>query len=109
MLIAEADVDVAVDARAVALSLLPDAQPAWRLQDLLDFEPGLFTVSCLSLLDTDALDEQSASVALELVERQQAWLAEMGVRLTARVAGPTPPSPDPEVFDPVVASRSTPG
>ena len=103
MLIAAADIDVEVDvdARAVALSLLPDAAPAWCLQDLLDFEPGLFTVSCLSLLDTDTLDEHSASVALELVERQQAWLAEMGVRLTARVAGPTPPPADLEQFDPV--------
>ena len=101
MLIAEADVDVDVDGRAVALSLLPDAEPAWSLQDLLDFEPGLFTLSCLSLLDIDSLDEASASVALELVERQQAWLAETGLRLTARVAGPTPPPPDPEEFDPV--------
>ena len=101
MLIAEADVDVDVDARAVALSLLPDAQPAWCLQDLLDFEPGLFTVSCLSLLDIDTLDEHSASVALELLERQQAWLAELVVRATARVAGPTPPPPDPDDTGPV--------
>ncbi len=32
-------------------------------------------------------------------ERQQAWLAEIAVRITARVAGPTPP-PDPESRDP---------
>jgi hypothetical protein len=74
MLIAAADidVDVDVDGRAVALSLLPDARPTWSLQDLLDFEPGLVTVSRLSLLDIDTLDENSASVALELLERQQA-------------------------------------
>jgi Domain of unknown function (DUF222) len=35
----------------------------------------------------------AASVALTLVERQQAWLAELAVRLTAQVAGPTPPDP----------------
>ncbi|HEY3925135.1 MAG TPA: DUF222 domain-containing protein, partial [Acidothermaceae bacterium] len=103
MLIAEADVDEFVDDsdRAVALSLLPDARPVWSLQDLLEFEPGLVTVSRLSLLDVESLDELSASVALELLERQQAWLAELTVRVTARVAGPTPPPPDPGEFDPV--------
>jgi hypothetical protein len=100
MLIAASDIDVDADARAVALSLLPDARPVWSLQDLLEFEPGLVTVSRLSLLDIDALDQQSASVALELVERQQAWLAELAVRVTARVAGPTPP-PDPDSRDPL--------
>ncbi len=103
MLIAAADVDVDVDAdgRAVALSLLPDAAPVWSLQDLLDFGPGLFTLSCLSQLNVESLDERSASLALELLERQQGWLGELGVRLTARVAGPTPPPPDPDEFDPV--------
>jgi hypothetical protein len=71
------------------------------LQDLLGFDPGLVTVSCLSLLDVDTLDEQSASVALEVLERQQAWLSEIGVRITARVAGPTPPPPDPDESDPI--------
>jgi hypothetical protein len=101
MLIAEADIDFDgdVDSRAVALSLLPDARPVWSLQDLLDFEPGLVTISRLSLLDVDTLDEPSASVALELLERQQAWLAEIAVRVTARAAGPTPPPPDPDSSD----------
>ncbi len=49
-----------------------------RCEDLLDFEPGACTISRLSLLDVDALDEHSASVALELLERQQAWMAEIG-------------------------------
>jgi hypothetical protein len=104
MLIAASDIDLdgcAVDARAVALSLLPDAAPAWSLQDLLGFEPGLFTVSCLSLLDVDSLDERSASLALELLERQQAWLSELAVRVTARVAGPTPPPAGLDDIDPV--------
>jgi Domain of unknown function (DUF222) len=102
MVIAEADVDVYVDAcdRAVAASLLPDAGPGWSNEDLLAFEPGRFMVSYLSLLDVDSLDENSASVALTLVERQQAWLAEFAVRVTARVAGPTPP-PDPDSTDPL--------
>ncbi len=47
----------------------------------------------------DGLDEHSASVALELLERQQAWLASLVVRVTARVAGPTPPPPDPDSRD----------
>jgi Domain of unknown function (DUF222) len=103
MLIAESDVDVYVDVcdRAVAASLLPDAGPGWSNEDLLGFEPGRFMVSYLSLLDIDTLDEQSASVALELLERHQAWLAELVVRATARVAGPTPPPPDPDSTDPV--------
>ena len=103
MLIAEVDVatdvDTNADARAVAASLLPDAGPGFSVQDLLEFEPGRFMVSYLSLLDIDALDEQSASVALELLERQQAWLAELMVRVTARVAGPTPPPPNPDSTD----------
>jgi hypothetical protein len=99
MLIAEADVDECVDDRAVAASLLPDAGPGWSVQDLLAFEPGRFMGSYLSLLDVDSLDEESASVALELLERQQGWLAELTVRVTARVAGPTPPPPDPECTD----------
>lgn len=91
MLIAEADVDEFVDEsdRAVALSLLPDARPAWSLQDLLDVAPGPFALSCLSLFDVDSLDEASASVMLTLLERQQAWLAEWALRVTARLAGPT--------------------
>lgn len=102
MLIAASDIDFDGDVagRALAMSLLPDAGPAWSLQDLLDFEPGLVTISRLSLLDVDTLDERLASVALELVERQQAWLAELAVRVTARVAGPTPP-PDPDSRDPL--------
>ena len=102
MLIAASDIDfdVDVDARALATSLLPDARLVWSLRDLLDFEPGLVTLSCLSLLDIDSLDEESASVALELLESQQAWLAELAVRVTARVAGPTPP-PDPDSTDPL--------
>jgi hypothetical protein len=105
MLIAETDVDVSVDAdaRAVATSLLPDAGPGWSVEDLLDFEPGRFMVSYLSLLDVDSLDERSASVGLQLVERQQAWLAELAVRFTARVAGPTPPPSVPESADPLGA------
>src|SRR6185437_1526607 len=101
MLIAANDIDVDGDAdsRALTTSLLPDAAPVWSLQDLLDFEPGLVTMSRLSLLDIDTLDEASASVALELCERQQAWMSELGVRLTARVAGPTPPPPNPDSFD----------
>ncbi len=46
------------------------------------------------------LDERSASVVLQLVERQQAWIAELAVRVTARLAGPTPP-PDPDSTDPL--------
>jgi len=99
-LIAEADVDVYVDDSAAAASLLPDAGAGWSVEDLLEFEPGRFMVSYLSLLDVDSLDERSASVALTLVERQQAWLAELAVRLTAQVAGPTPP-PDPDSRDPL--------
>ncbi|HEY3925737.1 MAG TPA: DUF222 domain-containing protein [Acidothermaceae bacterium] len=100
MLIAEVDVDVdGDDARAVALSLLPDAALGWSVQDLLECEPGPYMVSCLSRLDIESLDEASASVMLELLERQQAWLAEMAVRATALVAGPTPPPPNPDSPD----------
>ena len=59
-----------------------------------------------------SLDEPSASVGLTLVERQQAWLAELAVRVTARVAGPTPianpDSEDPFERDPIDA-RGEPG
>jgi hypothetical protein len=101
MLIAEADVDVDV-VSTLPSALLPDAGPGWSVEELLAFEPGRFMVSYLSLLDIDTLDEQSASVALELLERQQAWLSELAVRVTARVAGPTPPPPDPDSTDPFV-------
>jgi Domain of unknown function (DUF222) len=100
MLIAEVDVDVdGDDARAVALSLLPDAALGWSVQDLLECEPGPYMVSCLSRLDIESLDESSASVMLELLERQQAWLSELAVRVIARVAGPTPPPPNPDSAD----------
>jgi hypothetical protein len=104
MLIAEADVAVdvavAVDDNAAATSLLPDAGSGWSMHDLLEFEPSRVMVGYLSLVDVDSLDEQSASVMLTLVERQQAWLGELAVRVTARVAGPTPP-PNPDSKDPL--------
>jgi hypothetical protein len=108
MLIAEAEADVDVDdtadrsaaGNAVAASLLPDAGSAWSIDDLLEFEPSRAMVGYLSLLDVDNLDEQSASVMLTLLERQQAWLAELTVRVTARVAGPTPP-PNHDTKDPL--------
>jgi hypothetical protein len=102
MLIAEADVDVYVDecARAVAASLLPDAGLGWSNEDLLAFEPGPVMIGYLSSLDVAALDERSASVMVELWERQQAWMAERVVTLTARLAGPTPP-PDLDSTDPL--------
>jgi Domain of unknown function (DUF222) len=100
MLIAEADVDVDV-ATTLPNALLPDAGPGWSVEELLTLGPGRFMASYLSLLDIDTLDEHSASVALELLERQQAWLAELVVRATARVAGPTPPPPNPDDTDPV--------
>jgi len=88
MLIAETD---------VAPDVLPDADGWASLEDLLKFEPGRTMVAYLSLLDVDSLDARSASVGLTLVERQQAWLSELAVRFTARVAGPTPvPDPDGE-------------
>ena len=88
MLIAETD---------VAPDVLPDADGWASLEDLLEFEPGRTMVAYLSLLDVDSLDARSASVGLTLVERQQAWLSELAVRFTARVAGPTPvPDPDGE-------------
>jgi hypothetical protein len=94
MLIAEADVDVTVtvtvDDDAAATSLLPDAGPGCSINDLLEFEPSNMMVGYLSSLDVDSLDQRSASVMLTLLERQQAWLAELAVRVTARVAGPTP-------------------
>jgi len=101
MLIAEADVDFFIDEcdRATAASLLPDAGPGWCNEDLLEFEPGRTMIGYLSLLDVHSLDENSASIMLTLLERQQAWLAEMGVRVTALVAGPTPPAADPNSAD----------
>ena len=81
MLIAEADV----------VPQLPAADGRASMEDLLGFEPGRSMVAYLSLLDVESLDEQSASVALTLVESAQAWLSELAVRLTAKVAGPTPP------------------
>ena len=84
-------------------SVAPEPFPAddelATLEDLLDFEPGRAMVGYLLSLDVESLDERSASVVLTLVERQQAWLAEFAVRVTARVAGPTPP-PDPDSTDP---------
>lgn len=70
------------------------------MQDLLEFEPGPAMIGYLSCMDVAALDERSASVVLTLVERQQGWWSELAVRVTARVAGPTPP-PDPESKDPL--------
>jgi hypothetical protein len=71
---------------------LPAADGWASIEDLLEFEPGRSMVAYLSLLDVEGLDEWSASVALTLVESQQAWLSELAVRLTAKVAGPTPPA-----------------
>jgi hypothetical protein len=90
MLIAESD---------VAPELFPDDDELASLEGLLDFEPGRAMVGYLTSLDVESLDERSASVLLTLVERQQAWLAEFAVRVTARVAGPTPP-PDRDSTDP---------
>ncbi len=90
MLIAEAD---------VAMELPADDRWA-SMEELLGFEPGPAMVSYLSCLDVTDLDERAASVALSLVERQQAWLSELAVTMTARVAGPTPP-PDPDSEGPL--------
>ena len=91
MLIAEAD---------VAPELFPDDDGLASPDELLDVEPGRTMIGYLSSLDVDGLDERSASVVLTLLERQQAWLAEFAVRVTARVAGPTPP-PRPASEDPL--------
>ena len=45
-------------------------------------------------------DDGWASVVLQLWERQQAWIAERTVAVTARLAGPTPP-PDLDSTDPL--------
>jgi Domain of unknown function (DUF222) len=89
MLIAEAD---------VAPEVLP-ADDGWAsMEDLLGFAPGPALGVFLSGLDVNALDERCAAVVLQLVERQQAWVAELAVRVTARLAGPAPP-PDPNSTD----------
>jgi hypothetical protein len=90
MLIAEADVAME----------LPAGDRWASMEELLGFEPGPAMVSYLSCLDVTGLDERAASVALSLVERQQAWLSELAVTMTARVAGPTPP-PDPDSEGPL--------
>jgi len=90
MLIAESD---------IAPELFPDDDELATLEDLLDFEPGLAMIAHLSCLDVNTLDDRSASIVLELWERQQAWIAERAVTAMARVAGPTPP-PDPGSEDP---------
>jgi hypothetical protein len=60
------------------------------LKELLECEPGPAMITYLSCLDLDALDDVSHMIAMELVERQQSWLAELAVRITAKVVGPTP-------------------
>ncbi len=65
------------------------------LKELLDCEPGPAMITYLNCLDLDALDDVSHMIAMELVERQQSWLAELAVRITAKVASPTP-TPDPD-------------
>lgn len=70
------------------------------LKELLHCEPGPAMITCLNCLDLDALDDVSHMIAMELVERQQSWLAELAVRITAKVAGPTPtPNPDREAYE----------
>jgi hypothetical protein len=91
MLVAEID---------VAGDVLPDDDGWASVDDLLEFEPGPAMIAYLSRMDVAALDERSASVVLELWERQQAWMAEHAVTVTARLAGPTPP-PDPGSTDPL--------
>lgn len=60
------------------------------LKELLECEPGPAMITYLNCLDLDALDDVSHMIAMELVERQQSWLAELAVRITAKVVGPTP-------------------
>jgi hypothetical protein len=91
MLIAEAD---------IAPDVLPDRDGWVSLEELLEFEPGPAMIGYLSCIDVADLDERSASVVLQLWERQQAWMAERAVTVTARLAGPTPP-PDPDSKDPL--------
>jgi Domain of unknown function (DUF222) len=91
MLVAEVD---------VAGDVLPDEDGWASVEDLLEFEPGPAMIGYLSCMDVAVLDERSASVVLELWERQQGWMAERAVTLTARLAGPTPP-PDPGSTDPL--------
>lgn len=65
------------------------------LKELLECEPGPAMITYLNCVDLDALDDVSHMVAMELVERQQSWLAELAIRITAKVAEPTPtPNPD---------------
>jgi hypothetical protein len=92
MLIAESD---------VAPELFAADDDLASVEDLLEFEPGLAMIAHLSCLEMNSLDERSASIVLELWERQQAWLAERAVTAMARVAGPTPPPPDPDSTDPL--------
>ncbi len=91
MLIAEAD---------VAPDVLPDSDGWASMEDLLEFGPGPAMIGYLSCIDVAELDERSASVVLQLWERQQAWIAERAVAVTARLAGPTPP-PDSDSRDPL--------
>src|SRR5476651_1841778 len=91
MLVAEVD---------VAGDVLPGDDGWASVEDLLENEPGPAMIGYLSCMDVAVLDERSASVVLELWERQQGWMAERAVTLTARLAGPTPP-PDPGSTDPL--------
>ena len=61
-------------------------------------------IGYLSDIDVAELDDRTTSVVLQLWERQQAWMAERAVTLTARLAGPTPP-PDPDHEDPLGRDR----
>ena len=92
MLIAEVD---------VASDVVPGVDGWASMEDLLEFESGPAMIGYLSCLDVAELDERSASVVLQLWERQQAWIAERAVTVTARLAGPTPPPPDPASTDPL--------
>src|SRR5450631_949549 len=89
-----------IAASDVAPDVLPDGDGWASLEDLLEFEPGPAMIGYLSSLDVAELDERSASVVLQLWERQQAWIAERAVAVTARLAGPTPP-PDLDSTDPL--------
>ena len=91
MLIAEAD---------IATDGLP-ADDAWAsIEELLEFEPGPAMISYLSCIAVAELDARSASVVLQLWERQQSWIAERAVTVTAAIAGPLPP-PNPDSTDPL--------
>ncbi len=91
MLVAEVD---------VAGDVLPDVDGWASLEDLLEFEPGPSMIGYLSRLDVAASMSGRRRWCWSCWERQQAWLAELAVRVTARLAGPTPP-PDPESKDPL--------